>query len=99
MLAVEMLTLLQCNEELRGVRVWTTISHGQNASMSVPALEVFIFKGLAFRVDAVATSTITLSDITSLDDEAIDYSVDAASKVVQLSLVFLVSCIRQLISV
>lgn len=67
--------------------------------MSVPALEVFIFKGLAFRVDAVATSTITLSDITSLDDEAIDYSVDAASKVVQLSLVFLVSCIRQLISV
>ena len=50
--------------------------------MGVPSLKVFILECLAFRVDAVAARTISFSDVTALNDEAVNDAMNAASEVV-----------------
>lgn len=70
------------DEELRSVGVGAGVGHGQEADTVVLQLEVLI--GELGAVDTLATTSITSGEITTLQHELRDDSVEAAALVVQV---------------
>ena len=69
------------DEELRTVGVGTSIGHGQQTRTSVLQLEVLI--GELFAVNAFASSTISVGEITTLNHEAGNNTVENGVFVVE----------------
>lgn len=65
------------DEKLRSVGVFTSIGHRQPTSAVVLELEVFV--GEFFTIDTAATSAVTSGEISSLDHEVFDDSVEFAA--------------------
>ena len=71
------------NEELGSIGVLPSISHGQQAGLSVALDEVLICELIS--VDALAASSVSSSEIASLAHEVGNDAVEAAAAVVQRS--------------
>lgn len=65
------------NEELRTVGVLTSVSHGEQERFGVLVDEVFISE--FFTINGLATSAVVVSEITTLDHEVRDDSVESGS--------------------
>ena len=65
------------DEELRSVGVLSGVGHGQKAGLSVLELEVLISELLA--VDGLTTSSVTLGEVSSLEHEVGDHTVEDGS--------------------
>jgi hypothetical protein len=66
-LAIQPSSLNGGNEELRSIGVLTSIGHRQETRTSVTKLEVLICETIA--IDRLATSSITIGEVTTLDHE------------------------------
>ena len=79
-LAVEMWSGRKAEEELGTIRVWTGVGHGEDASLVmllVGMAQVLVSEFVA--IDALSTSSIAASEITTLCHESCDDSVEGAS--------------------
>jgi hypothetical protein len=74
--AIKPLGLLGGNEELRSISVFASISHGQPSGSVVLQLEVLIVKLVS--IDGFAACSITASEVTALDHEVADDTVELA---------------------
>lgn len=62
------------NEELRAVGVLARVGHAEHASLGVLQLEVLIWEFIS--VDGLPTSAITIGEVTALDHESLDDTVE-----------------------
>jgi hypothetical protein len=62
------------DEELRSVGVRTSVGHGEKTNLGVLQLEVFVFKLVT--VDALSSSSVSSSEVTSLEHELRNDSVE-----------------------
>lgn len=69
------------DEELRSVGVLASVSHGQEVGLVVSVEEVLVSK--LFAVDGLATSAVVVGEVTSLDHEVRDDSVEDSSSVAE----------------
>ena len=69
------------DEELGTVGVWTSVSHGQQTWLGVLQGEVFI--GKFFTVDGLTTGTVVTSEVTTLQHELWDDSVESRTFVTE----------------
>ena len=69
------------DEELRAVSITTSICHRDGARSKMTNLEVFICKSTS--IDATTTTAITRSEITTLDHEVWDDTMEFASLVAE----------------
>jgi len=81
MFAIQMRTSFQSDKELTTISVSTTIGHTKQPSTSMSSFEVFIIKGLS--INTMSSSSISISDITSLDDETINDPVELAIQIIE----------------
>ena len=75
--AIKMWGLDKAEEELGSVGVWSGIGHRENSSSSVLVGEVFVLELRA--VDALTSSSVSDSEITTLCHESLDDSVEDTS--------------------
>jgi len=75
MLFIEMGSICEANEELRAIRVWTGVGHGQNSFVSMRVPDLLIVK--VFAVNTLSTCTIAVCNVTTLCHEAWDYPMEA----------------------
>ena len=68
------------NEELRSIRVWTSVGHRQNTFVSMRVPNLFVLKLLT--VYGNSTCAITSGRITTLHHESIDNSVKFVALIV-----------------
>lgn len=80
-LVVEPSGLDGANEELAAVGVGSSVGHGQNTLASVLHLEVLVVELVA--VDGLATGTVALGEVTSLDHKLGNDTVESAALVVE----------------
>lgn len=80
-LVVQPSGLHSANEELAAIGVGSSIGHGQNTLASVLHLEVLIVELAA--VDGFATSAVALGEVTSLNHELGNDTVEATALVVE----------------
>lgn len=69
------------DEELRSVGVWSGVGHAQKSLAGVLQLEVLIRKLLA--VDRLATSAVTLGEVTALNHEVTDDTMESRSLITE----------------
>lgn len=69
------------DEELGSVGVWSSVGHGQDASVSVLQGEVLISKLVA--VDGLSTGSVVVGEVTALTHEARDDAVEGAALVAE----------------
>jgi hypothetical protein len=69
------------NEELRTVGVGSSVGHGQQSRLGVLELEVLIGKLVA--VDGLSTGTVSVGEVTTLQHEVGDDSVEGRSGVTE----------------
>lgn len=68
-----------CDEELGSIGVLSGIGHGEESRLVVLELKVLIWKTLA--IDGLAASAVTLGEITALEHEVGDHTVERRSLV------------------
>ena len=66
-LSIEMRSRNEAEEELRSVGVGTSVGHGEDAGAGVLEAEVFVSE--LFSVDGFTTTAVALGEITTLDHE------------------------------
>lgn len=76
-LLIEVMGLFECDKELRAVRIWASICHWQQSFLGVWQEIWLIIKFIP--VDAVPTSSILISDISSLHHKSLDNSMENVS--------------------
>lgn len=81
MLSVEPWASNSGDEELGPVGVWTSISHGEQTWGSVLELEVLVSELLS--VDGFSTSAVEVGEVSSLEHELRDDSVENGSLVAE----------------
>lgn len=81
MLAIEPWAWDCCDEELGAVCVWTSVSHGKKTWSCVLGLEVLISELSA--VDGFTTAAVAECEVTTLDHELWDDTVESAALVVE----------------
>lgn len=69
------------DEELRTVRVGSGVSHRQQSRLGVLELEVFILELVA--VDGLSTGTVSVGEVTALQHEVGDDSVEGGAGVAE----------------
>lgn len=74
MLVIEPFSLFESNKELTSVSVGTTVSHREETSLGVLSLEVLI--GELRAINGFTTSTVFISEITTLDHEVLDETME-----------------------
>ena len=75
--AVQPGSLLEGDEELRAIGVWASICHGEEASLGVLDVEVFVVE--SGTVDAFSSSAVSAGEVSSLGHEAGDDSVEVGT--------------------
>jgi len=74
MLAIKMGSLHGADEELRAVRVGSSIRHGQDSGTRVFQLEVLILKFTT--IDGLATRPVKIREVSALDHELRNHAVE-----------------------
>ena len=74
MLSVEVWGRTEADEELRAVRVGTSVGHRQDTLLGVRVPDLLVFEFLT--VDALASSAIMICEVTALRHESFDDSVE-----------------------
>ena len=90
MLAVEMWAFLQSDKELTGIGVGALICHRNATGLRVSPLESLIrkhFRSLRGVNAAAARAILLLAQVTALDDEPVNDSMEARVEIVQWALV------------
>ena len=82
MLAVQVRSRSEAEEELGSVGVWSSIGHGEDASASVTVGEIFILEFAT--IDGLATSAVASGEVTALSHEAWDDTVELGSLEVEI---------------
>jgi len=62
------------DEELGSVGIWTSVGHAEKALLGVLQLEVLIWE--FFTIDGLATGAVVLGEVTALDHEVLDDTVE-----------------------
>jgi len=84
MFSIKPFCFLECNKELAAVCAWSTVGHRKKTSLSVRCFEIFVIKFIS--INRFSTSSIFISEITSLKHEILDESMEnAVLKVQRLS--------------
>ena len=83
MFAVQMRGVLESDEELRSVGVWSRVGHGKKIRLAMVKTEALILEFLS--VDALATSAVSLLVVATLEHESWDDSVDGGAPVIHVS--------------
>ena len=77
--SIEPWALNKSDEELRSVRVWASVRHGEHATLSVFQRHVLVWELCS--IDRKATSAITVREVTSLSHEVTDNTMEVGSLV------------------
>jgi len=84
MLTIKPFCFLKCDKELTAVCARSAVGHRKQTSLSVLCLEIFVIKFIS--INRFSTSSIFISEITSLKHEILDESMEnAALEVERLS--------------
>ena len=75
--AIEMRSRSKTEEELRSVRIWSSVGHWENSPSSVLVVEVLVLKFVS--VDTFATSSISSGEIATLCHEPVYDPVEFAA--------------------
>lgn len=80
-LAIKPISILKCNEKLTAISVWTAVCHRKQTSFGVFSLEGFVFEFLT--IDGFSSSSIFMSEITTLEHEILDETMENGVLIVE----------------